>query len=132
MKPCTRWLRWFSANWLALKTGVIAPLLTLVLTSVSIAHGSTSLRSGRGLNGLLGLCTPAPVPAGNVLDVDLAGAVPGMGELSCAFAIAATQTDSAMTVCLMFMLHAAVFANGQTFASGLQFFVASGFVFFGF
>jgi len=79
MKPCTRWLRWFSANWLALKTGVIAPLLTLVLTSVSIAHGSTSLRSGSGLNGLLGLCTPAPVPAGKVLDVDLAGAVPGMG-----------------------------------------------------
>jgi hypothetical protein len=55
-----------------------------VFTAVSNDQGTTSARSGNGANGLLGLCTPGPVPMGT-------------GGLSCAPADAAARNANKTT-----------------------------------
>ena len=99
-------------------------------------QGSTSDRATKGAIGLLGLWTPAPEPA----------AIPVLplpsGELSwvCAPTCCDPRTKASAKVAipesdntkrtfviafpeLMLVFHAAKLANGQTFASGLQFFL---------
>src|SRR6185369_4035341 len=115
-----RWVFWSRASWALSNAGSTRLFSTRVLADASSDQGTTSPRSGSGGNGLFGLCTPGPVPMGT-------------GGLNCAPAEAAIKTASRATAFFMvelpgirsmFVLQAAVFSNGQAFASGLKIFQA--------
>ena len=136
MKPCSRCVVWWSAATGAGYTGTMRFFSTRVVTSVSVDQATTSVRLGRGANGLSGLCTPAPCPLGKAAP-DGGGVPGGNGELSvCADTPNTTaplshrpheegshrhRVPGWLQWESVGVAHATVFAQGQTLAGRLEF-----------